>query len=238
LLVGVVGGAALQGNDAPEAGVVDVAEPAADEAPGDAARPATAPDRVADSAGFPSVSQAERDRGQVETAGPVVTVNGRPLGGEEESVDDTQVAAIPAVPETPAAVVPAPIAEPEPVDTQVAVIEPPLPKPRPANLGVQTAPSTGLDYNAIAGAAFGESQDQIIRLPEREGLAPMPGVSEFEARTNYDPNQDELVGVVGPNGEVVWVYEEQVPNINSRVTVQRQQPQQPPLGNPFGFIYE
>lgn len=234
LLVGVVGGAALQGNDAPEAGVVDVAEPAADEAPGETARPATAPDRVADSAGFPSVSQAERDRGQVETAGPVVTVNGRPLGGEEEAVDDTQVAAIPAVPETR----PAPIAEPEPVDTQVAVIEPPLPKPRPANLGVQTAPTptTGLDYNAIAGAAFGQSQDQIIRLPEREGLAPMPGVSEFEARTNYEPNQDELVGVVGPNGEVVWVYEEQVPNINSRVTVQRQQPQ--PLGNPFGFIYE
>lgn len=44
------------------------------------------------------------------------------------------------------------------------------------------------------------------------------------------------MGVVGPNGEILWVYEEQVPMLDSRVTIQRQQ--QVPQANPFGFVYE
>src|SRR5690606_12927106 len=91
LLVAAVGGAAVQqGNETPEAGVVEISdatppatqnEDASDavetEAVDEVERTAAAPNRVVESAGFPVVPQAERDRGQTETAGPVVTVNGR-----------------------------------------------------------------------------------------------------------------------------------------------------------------
>ena len=247
LLVAAVGGAALQqGDETPEAGVVEVSDvpdaeissPAGDVAETEAPavenaepepeevteRTATAPNRVVESAGFPVVPQAERDRGQAETAGPVVTVNGRPLGTDGA---ETEVAQEPA--EVPAETAPAADTGLDATETQVAVIEPPLPRPRPADLPT-AEPS--LDYDAIAGAAYGDRAADIAVPQERRELEPMPGVSEFAG--NYDPREDELVGVVGPNGEVIWVYEEQVQGMNnSRVSVQRPQPV-----NPFGFVYE
>src|SRR5690606_31524670 len=88
LLIGAAGAAAWQGSATPEAGIAeisdperpiaDAAEPAAQQATEVEQRSATAPNRVVDSAGFPVVSQAERDKA---TGGPIVTVNGQPLGG-------------------------------------------------------------------------------------------------------------------------------------------------------------
>ena len=71
----------------------------------------------------------------------------------------------------------------------------------------------------------------------RRGLGcPSGPDSGYDPRIGSSSEQDELVGVVGPNGEILWVYEEQVPALNSRVTIQRRQ--QVPQNNPFGFVYE
>lgn len=212
LLIGAAGGAIWQGGETPEAGVAGIS--AAEDADEPQEQPATAPDRVIESAGFPIVSQAERDKASER---PIVTVNGRPLGSAP--VADP-------VPEVEAPV------EAEPVETQVAVVEPPLPRPRPEGLAVRSV-ETGFDYNAIAEAAYGERDSEFMTPQERRTLEPMPGVAGFDSAGGYDPRQDELVGVVGPNGEVIWVYEDQVPAMNSRVTIQRQQ-----QVNPFGFIFE
>lgn len=225
LLIGAVGGAAWQGGGAPEAGVAEISEPLPEVSQAEATEPeereATAPNRVVESAGFPVVSQAERD---LAGSGPIVTVNGRPLDSapttaepEAEGEDEAMEEQAPSVPD-----------ETEPEETQIAIAEPPLPRPRPEGLAVQSADSE-LDYDAIAEAAYGAREPQFSPQ-ERQALEPMPGVSEF---TPNRANQDELVGVVGPNGEVIWVYEEQVPSMNSRVTIQRQQPV-----NPFGFVYD
>lgn len=253
LLVGAVGGAALQGDQSPEAAVVEIADaetPAEEaeaaevietaqaneaeaevEAEEPAERTATAPNRVVESAGFPVVPQAERDRGQAETAGPVVTVNGRPLGSSAAPEGGTATAATSTErtePEAPEAS--------EPEETQVAVIPPPLPQPRPANLPVREA-EPAMDYDAIAEAAYGQQSGVLTpptppSQPQTQALAPMQGVNQFSG-SGRNPDQDELVGVVGPNGEMLWVYEDQVQSMNSRVTIQR--PQQ---FNPFGFVYE
>lgn len=245
LLVAAVGGAAVQqGNETPEAGVVEISdatppatqnEDASDavetEAVDAVERTAAAPNRVVESAGFPVVPQAERDRGQTETAGPVVTVNGRPLGAPDEETEAAQEESAQEPADQPIETT-TPAADADADETQVAAVEPPLPRPRPADL--PTA-EPALDYDAIADAAFEDGGRDTVVPQEPEGLEPMPGVSEFAG--NYDPREDELVGVVGPNGEVIWVYEEQVQGMNgrsnSRVSVQRQQP-----ANPFGFIYE
>ena len=221
LLIGAVGGAAWQGNGAPDAGVAEISEPEPVAEPEE--REATAPNRVVESAGFPVVSQAERDKA---SEGPIVTINGRPLDSapttaepeaEEEAVDEQA---------------PVVTQEVEPEETQVAIAEPPLPRPRPEGLAVQST-ETGLDYDAIADAAYEARQPQFLTPPEPRTLEPMPGVSDFNPNGVARSNQDELVGVVGPNGEVIWVYEDQVPTMNSRVTIQRQQPV-----NPFGFVFE
>ena len=220
LLIGAAGGAILQGGGVPDAGVADISETAESEPP----QPAVAPDRVVESAGFPVVSQAERNKA---TDRPIVTVNGRPLDSAPA------VTATETVPETesePTPVVTEDAVQPE--ETQVAIIEPPLPRPRPDGLAARGV-ETGLDYDAIADAAYGGRDSEFMTPQQRQTLEPMPGVSGFEPNGGYAPPQDELVGVVGPNGEVIWVYEEQVPNMNSRVTIQRQQ-----TVNPFGFLYD
>lgn len=237
LLMGAVGAAALQQEPAMRgAGVVEFADT------GDADGEATAADRVVESAGFPVVPQAERDRAGEPTHGPIVTVNGRPLG--EDAPADSQDAATRSA-ETPASTNDA-AAEPQPVtgDAVMVAVEPPRPQPRPEGLGVvRQQDETGIDYDAIAEAARASNQTIVPSdtgfpsPPETQRLAPLGGQDGgYDPRTGYSPEQDELVGVVGPNGEILWVYEEQVPTLNSRVTVQRRQ--QVPQSNPFGFVYD
>jgi hypothetical protein len=233
LLMGAVGAAALQ--QEPGAGFIGVPDAPVENAD----REATAADRVVESAGFPVVPQAERDRAGEATHGPIVTVNGRPLGEDGPAVDRT-VAVTPA--EAPTATAPLPQAETSAAET--AAIEPPRPLPRPDGLAVpQQQDATGIDYDAIARAAGVSRQNSqmsvpgVLTPPDTQTLAPLAGPdSGYDPRIGGTSDQDELVGVVGPNGEILWVYEEQVPTLNSRVTIQRQQ--QVPQTNPFGFVYE
>lgn len=228
LLIAVVGGAAWQGRDEiPDARIADVADPAPASAYEVVEQPATAPERVVDAAGFPAVAATQDAENETQEPSPIVTINGRPLGAEEASEST-----IPAPDKLDEAIPDNGIAQSE-VKTEVAVAAPPLPKPRPEGLAVRTA-APAIDYDAIAEAAYGgETGDYLIAPPEPDVLAPMAGVYDYDRTEGAVPHDDELVGVVGPNGEVIWVYEEQVPALNSRVTVQRQQP-----ANPFGFIYE
>ncbi len=231
LLMGAVGAAALQ--QEPGAGFVAVPEAPAE----NTERDATAADRVVESAGFPVVPQAERDRAGEATHGPMVTVNGRPLS-EDRPVADRTVATNPA--DEPAA--PAPQTEATAAET--AAIEPPRPLPRPEGLGVpRQQETTGIDYDAIARAAGASGQSSqvlapgFLTPPNTRTLAPLDGPDGgYDPRIGGTPEQDELVGVVGPNGEILWVYEEQVPTLNSRVIIDRRQ--QAPQTNPFGFVYE
>lgn len=250
LLIGAVGGAAWQGGGTPEAGVAEISEPVPEVSEAEAVEPveqvaepveetpepeeqeAIAPSRVVESAGFPVVSQAERDRAD---EGPIVTVNGRPLDSAPTTAEPEADAEDEAVDERSPSVTEGE----EPEESQVAIAEPPLPRPRPEGLTVRSAETeaaqgaeTGLDYDAIADAAYGARDPQFSTPSGPQTLEPMPGISDFDPNAGRS-NQDELVGVVGPNGEVIWVYEEQVPSMNSRVTVQRQQPV-----NPFGFVYD
>ena len=258
VLIGAVGGAMLQpGSGTPEAGVADVqtvetgevsapakelTEPAAVEA--DAA-PEPAPVEVANvspparPAGLPYVSPAERD--MAVNPSPVVTVNGRPLGApdaEGASPRPVETASVPvADQERTVRVDPSPLPA---IETQTAAIEPPLPQPRPQDMPVREA-EPFIDYDAIANAAYeaeranppaGQPQSGIT-FEQRQALAPIPNEG-FEDSNGYDPRQDQLVGVVGPNGEVIWIHEDQVRNTNqSRVNVQRTQRE-----NPFGFVYD
>lgn len=242
VLLGAMGGAIFQQGDLlAEAGVADIEiadvstpEPAEAEAPApETPSPATAPGRVVDSAGFPVVPEVPEDEEEAAPAGPVVTVNGRPLGG---SATPTPPASTPAAPprQTPAT----PEAEdaaPEAGDTQVAVVPPPTPQPRPEGLEVRPNERV-VDYEAIAEAAYGTPSGEFMSREERSSLAPLPGGNQTGAV--YDPRQDELVGIVGPNGEVIWVYEDQVRSPNSRVTFQGWQQNAPPSNNPFGFVYD
>jgi len=232
LIIGAVGGAALQHE--PGAGFV-----AAPEGPTENAdREVTAADRIVESAGFPVVPQAERDRAGEATHGPMVTVNGRPLGEDRPAVDRT-VASTPAEAQTTSD--PAP--QTETSAAEMAAIEPPRPLPRPEGLGVSQQETTGIDYDAIARAAGAPNRNSQVSAPgflvppDTQTLAPLTGPdSGYDPRIGSSSEQDELVGVVGPNGEILWVYEEQVPALNSRVTIQRRQ--QVPQNNPFGFVYE
>lgn len=161
LLMGVVGAAALQQDPGmPGAGVVEIA----DTPP----REATAADRVVESAGFPVVPQAERDRAGEPTHGPIVTVNGRPLG-ENTASSGPDVQPTPNL-STAGAPVPQTTAGQLKTDdpTRVAV-EPPRPQPRPEGLGVQTPDETGIDYDAIAEAA--RASNQTIVPPPRYGFS-------------------------------------------------------------------
>ncbi len=229
LIMGAVGAAALQ--QEPGAGFVALPDAPAE----NTERDATAADRVVESAGFPAVPQAERDRAGEATHGPMVTVNGRPLGEDRPAADRT-VATAPA--EEPVAAV-TPQAETSAAET--AAIEPPRPLPRPEGLGVpQQQDATGIDYEAIARAAGMSGQNSQVSAPgfltppDTQTLAPLSGSNSASDPRNRE--QDELVGVVGPNGEILWVYEEQVPALNSRVVIERRQ--QAPQTNPFGFVYE
>lgn len=229
LIITIVGGAAWQDrNEVPDARIAEVAMPepeTVDESPEAAERPVSAPERVVDAAGFPAIVVAEDKEAETEEPSPIVTVNGRPLGSEP-------VAAEPTTNKPSDATSGVGITESD-RKTDVAVVAPPLPKPRPEGLAVRP-PAPAIDYNAIAEAAYGgDTEDYLQVPPQQDVLAPMSGVYDFDRAEGNIPHDDELVGVVGPNGEVIWVYQEQVPTLNSRVTVQRSQP-----ANPFGFVYD
>ncbi|WP_417582708.1 hypothetical protein [Pelagibacterium sp.] len=232
VMMGAVAAAALQ--QEPGAGFVDV--PVAPQQSAALDREATAADRVVESAGFPVVPQAERDRAGEATHGPVVTVNGRPLGEDSALYNPTP----PQAPVQPVGAETAPVTG----SAETAAIEPPRPLPRPAGLEKpQRQNADGIDYDAIANAARGpienyeNSVTNFLTPPDTQLLAPLTETNaDYERNLGGRPEQDELIGVVGPNGEVLWVYEEQVPTLNSRVTIERRQ--QVPQTNPFGFVYE
>lgn len=220
------GGALLQQDGADDqAGAVAIT-PEAETAP---ERAASAPSRVVDSAGFPAVPE-KADADVAETR-PIVTVNGRPLDGSAAQPAPEAVA------ETPSPADAQEADAPEASET-VAVVEPPRPIPRPEGL---TGPrQQAIDYDAIAAIAYGEDgavpeTGEFMSLQERQALvAPQP-------RDDYlapdDPRREGLVAVVGPDGEPIWIYEEQmragVPG-NSGATFSTRRVQ----SNPFGFVYE
>lgn len=254
LLIGVVGAAALQSDDtAPSAGVTQVETPDDDAAPVE--REATAPNRVVDSAGFPVSEESSEDE---VTSGPVVTINGRPLGQPTQTAGGSS-----AVSAGERAEQPGPsysIQDDDATQTQTAVIEPPRPIPRPAGLTaaprdpISTAGTGGqaasgmIDYDATVNAPFGIPAEPPMTLDQRQDLLPPANLGNHPATENgvvRDPERDELVGVVGPSGQVIWIYEEQLRNNDSRVTFQTNQPAQNPAPlqnsqpvNPFGFVYE
>lgn len=263
VLLGAVGTAAVQqGTDVEQAGITQVqtASPTRTPvaSPSPAERAAGAPNRVVDTAGFPVVP--ERPSEEELTTGPVVTVNGRPLGASTNDVAEDDDAPAPAD-DAPADTAPD-------ADVQVAVTAPPRPLPRPE--GLSAAPrEEAIDYDAIAAASGGQTsgvlrppaqQQSVITLPQQQQqqsviTQPLPQQSANVAPQQpaaitppapvpgddgllRDPNRDELVGVVGPSGQIIWVYEEQLRETErSRVTFQNNQPQAPQV-NPFGFVYD
>ncbi|WP_196257796.1 hypothetical protein [Pelagibacterium limicola] len=241
----LVGGGALLQSDSPdnEAHTATVTvEPEVVAAP---ERPASVPNRVADRAGFPVVPDA--DEVAAATSGPIVTVNGRPLDGERSTGSSTpaQTATVQPREETPAAQRPAEQTQPERVpqanepSTQTAgVIEPPRPIPRPEGLSVPRQ-QQAVDYEAIAAIAYGQDRavpdtGEFMSLEERSRLGAVAGEDPYAP---YDPRREGLVAIVGPDGEPIWIYEEQVrgnATTNSGVTFQQRRVQ----SHPYGFVYD
>lgn len=236
-LILVGGGALLQSDSGGEVARTAVVLPEAeDEAAPEQA--ASAPSRVVDSAGFPVVPNAE----VAAAPKPTVTVNGRPINGES-----TAAPAEPkpeAVAATPPASTPAPAAPEAREQEEVAVIVPPRPIPRPEGLSVPRQ-EPAIDYDALAAIAYG--QDEAIVPP-----APVPGAGEWLPNAQpeaygpviedtpyepYDPRREGLVAVVGPDGEPIWIYEEQMRGNsmpNSDVTFETRRVQ----SHPYGFVYD
>lgn len=245
VLLAAIGLAVLQPAEGEQQPIdVEIAElPEEDEAPGEAAeaeRPAAPADRVVDEAGFPGVPQ-ETEEAEETAPAPTVTINGRPLGvrtaeNEEATTGQSSSEAAETEAEDEAGEQneerdePASATEDE--DAQVAVVEPPMPRPRPADLPVKEA-SREIDYDAIAEAAYGGQNNEFMSREEREAIAPMPGDSGYGAVQAFDPRAEGLVEVVGPNGERVWVYQEQLESSRSGVRFQEGS-----AGNDHGFIYE
>ncbi|RDE10187.1 hypothetical protein [Pelagibacterium lacus] len=217
VLIGAVSTAALQSQDGPDAAGVTQVETADAETEVEE-RTATAPNRVVDSAGFPVVPEASAEAEVPK--GPIVTVDGRPLGG----------VTVPEIART--APQPEPVAVPEPEApaeaVEVAVSEPPRPMPRPEGLVAPTSAPDVVDYDAIAAVAGAAPETEFMSPEQRRSL-----VTTSETYTSNQPNADGLVQIVGPSGQVIWVYADQLQANDSRVTVQRPQPD-----NPFGFVYD
>jgi hypothetical protein len=124
------------------------------------------------------------------------------------------------------------------VTATAAIAEPPLPRPRPEGLTGPGRPET-IDYNAIAAIAYGDDRaeaegSEFMSLEQRQRLAPIPNE---EPLSRFDPRREGLVAVVGPDGEPIWIYEDQMRGrdaTNSGVTFQTRRVQ----SNPFGFVYD
>lgn len=232
----------------------DIEEASADEAATEdaetAERPATPADRVVDEAGFPSIAEAE-PIAQEEDPGPVVTINGRPIrdrsatqstAASDDASEETAPRPSPTQDTAVAQTESAGSGSEEDADTApVAVLEPPLPLPRPEGLqgqrttaSVAPEPQRGaVDYDAIAAAAYGGDDSAFMTPEERRELAPMPGVANFEPEESFDPRSQGLVEIVDASGERIWVYEDQIRDTDSRVTVNNQR-----RAEEFGFVYE
>lgn len=180
-----------------------------------AERAATAPNRVVESAGFPVIPDAEPAAPEVIPT-PIVTVDGRPLGQDTVPVEPA-VAADENI-DTPSEEAPA--AAPE-NDVQVAVSAPPLPQPRPEGLAVRPAEPVAQVPPPS------QPNGEFMSAEERGSLITLPGDPAG------GPTQDGLVQIVGPSGQTIWVYEDQLQANDSRVMFERLPP-----NNPFGFIYE
>lgn len=205
--------------DVAETGNVAEEDVVEEDAPEEVERTATAPSRVVDSAGFPVVPDEPREA--VRT-GPIVTVNGRPLGSDEPAVARaTENTTSPAtLPSTEA-------------EQTVAVVEPPRPIPRPEGLTLPRQ-EQAVDQNAVTASVarpasgVSVSSNGFMSREEREALAPMPG--EPVRPVN---GSGELVAIVGNNGQVIWVHADQV-GPAGRVAPMPSAP----VGNRYGFVYD
>jgi len=189
-----------------------------------APQPAPAPARVVESAGFPAVPT----QSEPETAtGPTVTINGRPLDSSWSPATD--------------AVAEAQAGEGADATTTDVALVAPRPIPRPEGLSLPSAaPAPATDYEAITAAAYPQESysPEPYREPELVGpVGVVGGFMTYEERQRLaaggapGPNTDELVQVIGPNGEVLWVYPDQASQFGYRRPA--------PVGNvPFGILFE
>lgn len=213
VLLGAAGAALWQQRvEVSEASVADV------EIAEEAALPAAPEDEIEPAEAVPDET-APDDGDEVRVVGPIVTVNGRPLGS----------LAAPATPSVgpvaaPATEGPAVGAQDDPVEIAIA---PPPPPARPEGLFARPAPDV-LDYNAIAEAAYGTRADDLVRIQDQ----PVPGPLPPEPIPQLS-DQQHLVRIVGPDGQAIWVYPDQIERPESRVVIERWQ-----APNPFGFLYE
>lgn len=193
------------------------AEPAPEgtDAGEEAERSASAAQRVVESAGFPVVpSEPDADaEAAVADPGPVVTVNGRPLGAPapESASDDTAVAEANAEVEAE---------DPAAETTEVASLpNAPVPVPRPDGL---EAPGRSVETRYTASTTRADSSVGFERrsspTPGRDpGLVPQAldrvgARSEPAAPASRAPSPEDegLIEVIGENGESIWLYPEQV----------------------------
>ncbi|MCD7060146.1 hypothetical protein [Pelagibacterium xiamenense] len=193
----------------------EVARPGVPQVP-QAERAAAAPARI--------VSGPGADVTETASTGPIVTVNGRPLDGSSPA-NAPAVAAVDSNKEISAQTA-------QGAET-VASVEPPKPLPRPEGLSVPSGQA--VDYETVTAsagnAAVRSAPDAgFMSYEERLALAPLSGEPQ---PMPVHQGQDELVAVVGANGEVIWVYEEQTRG----ATVYPGRPVANP-GNPYGFVYD
>lgn len=172
-----------------------------------------------------TVSGPGIDATETASTGPIVTVNGRPLGGSQNADDETGTAVADTTAEPPAE------AEDATETVETAAVEPPRPMPRPEGLIVPQA----ADYEAITAAAYETAarpgpEEGFMSYEDRIALAPLAGGGQPMPRP---AGQDELVAVVGPDGEVIWIYEDQA----GGATGYEPRPAAKP-GNPYGFVYD
>lgn len=210
-----------------------MAEPAASHT--DAARTAVPTVPEAERVARSPASAPGADDAEAASARPIVTVNGRPLAARSEVADETPAAPVSAVPTSKAE------AEAEPEASREVALVAPQPVPRPEGLSV---PKSGqkadtepqgrpIDYEAITAVANGARNGPdtgFMSYEERAALAPLPGRSQpMPGRAG----QDELVAVVGPQGETIWVYQDQIDSVTRRTDRPVSDP-----GNPYGFVYD
>jgi hypothetical protein len=198
-------------------------------------RTATAPARVVDSAGFPVVPTQEAEPEPEVADTPIVTINGRPLGSSPSAApaasERTEVAT-----RTPAAQEPTRERTVEEVVASLPSLVAPRPIPRPEGLqlpprqAAQPSQPVPVDYGTVT-ASTSRSNPDYLTFEERQRLAPIPNVPTPAPAPS--PREDGLVEVIGDNGEVIWLYEEQVRDYyqgqGSRVVAPT---------NEFGFVYD
>lgn len=206
---------------------VAVVAPEAETAP---SVPTAAPARVVESAGFPAVPARPEEEQPVAATGPTVTLNGRPLDSSWSPV--TEAIAERRASESGDAAGP----------TADVALAAPRPIPRPEGLVLPSAqPAPSADYESITAAAYPREPEPSAAAPQGPQLVGPVGVVggflTYEERQrlamgeNPGPGADELVQVIGPNGETLWVYPDQAAQFGYR------QPARPGY-SPFGTVFD